>query len=260
MASDVPESNEYWRRVLIEGHRRVNFGRRAFSLIPTSPRCKLCASPFSGVGGRLFRLAGHGPSRKNPNICASCCEGLPRGGAEVDTAVLFADVRESTALGERSSATTFAELLNRFYEAATEVLLNHDAVIDKLIGDELMAFFIPGICGSEYRRHAVEAALDVLRAVGYGTPHGPWLTVGAGVNAGQAYVGNVGPAGISDFTALGDAVNVAAHLQAQAGGGELVVAADVDDNLANLLPQARRETLAVPGRTGSIEVLIAAVE
>jgi adenylate cyclase len=67
-----------------------------------------------------------------------------------------------------------------------------------------------------------------VRAVGYGTLGGPWLAVGAGVNAGHAYVGNVGLAGIADFTALGDAVNVAARLQAQAAGGEHVVAADVD--------------------------------
>ena len=58
------------------------------------------------------------------------------GGAEVDVAVLFADVRGSTALGRRGVAADFAALLNRFYNAATQTLLWHDAVIDKLIGDE----------------------------------------------------------------------------------------------------------------------------
>jgi adenylate cyclase len=249
-------SNEYWRKVLAEGHRPIWFGRRLFRLIPSSPRCKFCASPFAGVGGRLFRLVGHGRSRKNPNLCAACCEGLPRGGAEIDIAVLFADVRGSTTLGEGFSATSYAELLNRFYEAATEVLLRHDAVIDKLIGDELMAFFAPGICGRGYRRHAVEAALGILHAVGYGTSDGAWLAVGAGVNAGQAYVGNVGPAGLSDFTALGDAVNVAARLQERAGGGELVIAGDICDGLSGLIPDARGETIAIRGREQPLAALI----
>jgi class 3 adenylate cyclase len=255
-ASIDEPSNEYWRKVLSEGHRPIRFGRRLFRLIPSAPRCKFCASPFAGVGGSLFELVGHGRSRKNPNLCAACCEGLPRGGAEIDVAVLFADVRGSTRLGERSSATSYAQLLNPFYEAATEVLLQHDAVIDKLIGDQLMAFFPPGICGRGYRRRAVEAALGILRAVGYGTPDGAWLAVGAGVNAGRAYVGNVGPAGVSDFTALGDAVNVAARLQERAGGGELVVAGDLCDGLSELIPGARRETIAIRGREGPLRALI----
>jgi adenylate cyclase len=250
-------SEAYWRKVLLEGHRPIRFSRRAFRLVPSSPRCKFCASPFAGVGGRLFGLVGHGRSRKNPNMCAACCEGLPRGGAEIDIAVLFADVRGSTALGERTSASTFAELLNRYYAASTDVLLRHDAVIDKLIGDELMAFFPPGMCGRDYRRHAVEAAREILRAVGYGSPDGPWLSVGVGVNAGQAYVGNVGAGGVTDFTALGDAVNVASRLQSHAAAGEIVVAQDLCGDLLDLLPRARRETIELRGRDQPLQALIA---
>src|SRR6185436_11390163 len=102
-------------------------------------------------------------------------------------------------------------------------------------GDEAMALFIPGVAGPDYRRKAVDAALDVLRAVGYGSPEGPWLELGVGVNAGLAYVGNVGT-GVVDFTALGDPVNLAARLQAAAGGGEAVVAAGVHDGLRTRLP------------------------
>jgi adenylate cyclase len=256
--SDAP--NDYWRKVLLEGHRPIRFGRRVFRLVPASPRCKFCASPFAGAGGALFKLIGHGRSRKNPNMCAACCEGLPRGGAEIDIGVLFADVRGSTPLGERTSATAFAELLNRFYAATTTVLLRHDAVIDKLIGDELMAFFPPGLCGRDYRRHAVEAGLQILRAVGYGTPGGPWLAVGVGVNAGQAYVGNVGGEGITDFTALGDTVNVASRLQARAAAGELVVAEGVCEELSGLLAGAHRETVEIRGRNEPLRALIASAD
>lgn len=201
--------------------------RRVFRHIPSSPRCKVCSNPFGGVGGKVAALAGYTPSRKNPNLCSRCCDSLPPGGAEVDIAVLFADVRGSTALGEGREAGGFADLLNRFYVAVTDVLLRHDALIDKLIGDEVMALFIPGVAGPGYRERAVDAALDVLRAVGYGTSEGPWLEVGAGVNAGPAYVGNVGASGVVDFTALGDTVNVAARLQSRAAAGEVLVEAGV---------------------------------
>jgi adenylate cyclase len=79
------------------------------------------------------------------------------GGAEVDIAVLFADVRGSTALGEETCAGEFAALLNRFYVIATETLVRYDAVVDKLIGDAVMAFFVQGITGRHYRRQAVLA-------------------------------------------------------------------------------------------------------
>jgi adenylate cyclase len=219
-----------WEQVLTEGHASLVRARRAFRYLPSAPRCKMCNNPFGGPAGRVFAAAGFRPSRKNPNLCSRCCDVLPPGGAEVDVAVLFADVRGSTALSRRGAATDFASLLNRFYSAATRTLLRHDAVVDKLIGDEVMAFFVSGISGPNYRHQAVRAGIDLLRAVGYGSHRGPWLEVGVAVNAGIAYVGNVGGP-VVDFTALGDPVNVSARMQEHAVGGELLVASGVADEL-----------------------------
>jgi adenylate cyclase len=138
-----------WRAVLIEGHGHLVRARRLFRYVPSAPRCKVCNNPFGGLGGRVFGIAGFKPSRKNPTLCTRCCDTLPTGGAEVDIAVLFADARNSTTLGERTPPAEFARLLNRFYAVATETLIRHDAVIDKLIGDEVMAFFVRGISGPE---------------------------------------------------------------------------------------------------------------
>jgi adenylate cyclase len=170
-------------------------------------------------------------SGRRANLCTRCCDALPAGGAEVDVALLFADLRGSTGLAEQAGPTDVAALLNRFYLAATRALLRYDAVIDKLIGDEVMAFFVPGISGAEYRRRAVEAGLALLRAVGYGSPKGPWIELGTAVNAGIAYVGNIGTA-VVDFTALGDTVNVAARMQQLAAGGELLVSEGVADDIS----------------------------
>jgi len=254
----VIKTEDQWLQVLTTGHKPLLISRRIWRHVPSPPRCKVCGNPFGGVGGRLAGLIGYRRSRHNPNVCSFCCDTLPRGGAEVDIGVLFADVRGSTKISERTSASDYAELLNRFYAVATDVLLHHDGLIDKLIGDEAMALFIPGVAGPDYRRKTVEAAVAVLRGVGYGTPEGPWLEVGVGVNAGQAYVGNVGAA-VVDFTALGEPINVAARLQAAAAGGEIVIAADVHEDLGAMLPGARPQTLDLRGHEAPVPVLVAGV-
>ena len=170
----------------------------------------------------------------------------------MDVAVLFADIRDSTGLGQRGAATEFAAVLNRFYAVATQTLLRHDAVIDKLIGDEVMAFFVRGISGPQYRRRAVLAGMELLKAVGYSSDEGPWLEVGVAVNAGIAYVGNVGGA-VVDFTALGDPVNVAARMQQHATGGEMLVASGVADDL---IAKAPRRTLDLRGHEQPIDAFV----
>ena len=220
--------------------------------LPSAPRCKVCNNPFGGVGGRVLGMAGFKPSRKTPNLCSRCCDSLPEGGAEVDVAVLFADVRGSVALGEHRGAADFAALLTRFYVTASQTLLRFDAVIDKLIGDEVMAFFVQGISGSLYRRRAVQAGAALLRAVGYGSPDGPWIELGVAVNAGVAYVGNVGGA-VVDFTALGDPVNVASRLQRCADAGQLLVGAGVDDELLAGYPS---RTFPVRGREAPVDAFV----
>lgn len=245
-------SSEQWRSLLTDGHAPLVRARHLFRYLPSAPRCKVCNNPFGGIGGRILGIAGFTPSRKNPSVCSRCCDALPVGGAEVDIAVLFADVRGSTAIGEDTLAAEFAALLNRFYVIATETLLRYDAVIDKLIGDEVMAFFVQGITGRHYRRHAVLAGIDLLRAVGYGSDEGPWVELGVAVNAGLAYVGNVGGA-VVDFTALGDAVNVAARMQQSAAGGELLVADGID---AQLVGQASRRKLVLRGRGQPVDAFV----
>jgi adenylate cyclase len=245
-------TSEQWRKLLTEGHAALVRARRVFRHLPAEPRCKVCSNPFGGVAGHVLAAAGFTPSRKNPNLCTRCCDALPVGGAEVDVAVLFADVRGSTALAERAGAKDFAALLNRFYFAATRALLRYDAVIDKLIGDEVMAFFVPGISGAEYRRRAVEAGQALLDAVGYGSPEGPWIELGAAVNAGIAYVGNIGTA-VVDFTALGDTINVAARMQQHAAGGELLVSEGVIDDIPAYAP---RRALQLRGREQPIAAVV----
>ena len=94
-------------------------------------------------------------------------------------------------MAEKIGPTEFAALMNRFYGAATGVLVPRHAVVDKMIGDEVMAFYAPALV-ENMRSTAVDAAVALLNAVGYGSADGPWVEVGIGINFGPAYVGKVG--------------------------------------------------------------------
>jgi adenylate cyclase len=123
-------------------------------------------------------------------------------------------------------ASEFSHLINRFYQAATDVLIESFGIVDRMIGDEVFGMYLPGIAGPDHARLGVEAAQDILRVTGHDTPEGPWVPVGVGVHTGVAYVGTVGSSeAITDFTALGDAANTAARLASQAAPGEVIISA-----------------------------------
>jgi adenylate cyclase len=151
-------------------------------------------------------------------------------------------------LGEQLAPSAYAAVLNRFYRAATEVLIRYDAIIDKLIGDEVMALFTPGICGPEYHRRAVEAASALLRSVGYGESSGPWLALGGAVNSGMTYVGNVGSEGVVDFTALGDTVNTASRLASSAAAGEILLSEAIYAKVSERFPKLEERVVVLRGK------------
>ena len=241
-----------WQRLLVDGYEPLKKVQRVFRRLPSDPRCKLCQNPFGGVGGRLCSAIGRKPSRKNPNLCQYCFDHLPPGGIEIDVAVLFADVRDSTRLGEKSSATEFASRLNGFYATATEILIRHDAIVDKLIGDEVMGLFLPGMAGADYRGKAARAAIDLATAASD-------LPVGVAANAGVAFVGNVGSGTVLDFTALGDAVNVGARLQSLASPGEVVLSSELYGLVEPDRPGARSDVVQVKGRDEPVQVAVLTV-
>src|SRR5689334_3004678 len=110
--------------------------------MPSDPRCRLCKAPDGGIGGRVMRRVGFGPSRKNPTLCNTCLEQAPMGGVDLEIGVLFADVRGFTSMSEGMAPSDVAELLNRFYECASAIL-SRSAIIGKLVGDEVMALYVP---------------------------------------------------------------------------------------------------------------------
>jgi adenylate cyclase len=201
-------------------------------------------------------LIDRAPWDKNPSICGFCFKQLERGhgGAEIDLTLLFADIRGSTGLAESMEPRAFQQLMGRFYRASTEALVAHDAVIDKFVGDEVVALFIPALTGPEHAKHAVDAAREILRATGHQDRGGPWAPIGIGIHSGTAYVGTVGDT-VTDFTALGDAVNVTARLASEAAGGEILVSAETSTR-AGLVGDLETRHVTLRGRKQPLDIRV----
>jgi adenylate cyclase len=229
-------AEEEWKE-LLSGAHAAESQRSPLRFIPSNPRCKLCRAPFRAPGGLLLRPFGFKPWAKNPNICGRCfsemdkhakrcpspMDGEAVAGAEVELSMLFADVRGSSKIAREMPVAEFTRLMSRFYEVSKDVLFGANAIVEKFVGDAVVALFLPFMTGPDHAGVALQAAQDLLRATGHEDEVGPWAPLGAAVHTGTAFVGIVGSPGSSDFTALGDPMNLTAHLASQAAIGEILV-------------------------------------
>ena len=158
-------------------------------------------------------------------------------------------------MGEQMNPAQFAALLNRFYHATSHVLIAAESWIDKLVGDEVMALYIPAM-GQDYRQRSVLTGIAMLEAVGYRPGESPWLEMGIGIHAGLAYVGKVGAEGSDAVTAVGDTVNTAARIQSQSGAGELLIGEDLYQSVSHLFPALEQRSLTVKGKEEPVPVRV----
>jgi adenylate cyclase len=246
-----------WRALLTGEDPSLYRVRRLWRRVPSAPRCKVCASPFHGFGGAVARVFWHGPARGNPLLCKACFGQISKhpGGAELEISVVFADVRGSTGLAERSSASEFRGLIQAYYRSAAAAVDANDGIVDKFLGDGVMPLFIPVISGENHALRAINAGRAILAAIEHDGLARKGLKVGAGVHTGEAFVGAVGSDEKVDFTALGDTVNVAARLGGMAGAGELLVSLVAWDR-ADLGPPPARREVEIAGRSGNLTVVV----
>lgn len=169
---------------------------------------------------------------------------------------MFVDVRGFTALSERLSPADVAERLNRFYALATDAVFRRDGTLDKLVGDQVMAFFGAPLHEPDHPRRAVETALEIVRGVMADETE---LQVGAGVATGEAFVGNVGGGGVADYTVLGDTVNTAARLQGAAAAGEILLSENTYAAIAEGFPDAARRDLELKGKSGTVAARVISI-
>jgi adenylate cyclase len=257
----MAKTPEEWWRMLLTGNELdlpLRESRHLFSLVPAHARCKFCNAPFDGAFSPVFRLVGRGPSRLSSQFCHSCQVLATQhfGGAEIELTLLFADVRGSTKLGEKMKPAEFSQLIGRFFSASSHVLLDTNAWVDKLVGDQVIGMYIPFFVGKQHELAAINAAKELLHVTGHDQQGGPWIEVGVGIHSGIAYIGTVGSKDeVTDITVIGDVANVAARLSSAASAGEILISEDAYEK-SGLSTSLEKRSLELKGKSQPMNVYV----
>ncbi|HEX8710008.1 MAG TPA: adenylate/guanylate cyclase domain-containing protein [Pyrinomonadaceae bacterium] len=175
------------------------------------------------------------------------------GGANQTITVLFADIRGFTRLSEHAQPEKVVQLLNKYFSAMTDIIFAHGGTLDKYIGDGLMALFGAPTATPQDATNAVNAAVamqrriiginEELRAEGF-----PEIGVGIGLHTGEATVGYIGSERRSEYTAIGDTVNLASRLESNSKGGQILLSDAAMRASESQYPVRPREAIMVKNR------------
>jgi adenylate cyclase len=195
-----------------------------------------------------------------PNVAAEIAQqksATPLGGDRRPVTVLFSDVRGFTAIAESMDPDAIARLLSEYLSEMVEVIFEHGGTLDKFIGDAIMALWGAPIAHPGDPDRAIHAAVAMQRAIAelnqrWVSQGRPEIGVGIGINHGDVFAGNIGSHRRLEYTVIGDAVNVAARLCAEAGPGEILVS---EAFLRVLREQVECEFLPEMGLKGKAQVV-----
>lgn len=223
------QPDAYWERILLGEDRALNAMSRMFRSLPSAPRCKMCMAPFEGPVAPLLRAVGFRRWSLNQQLCRICVSSMTkqRGGAEIPVSLLFADVRGSTSLAETMPPKEFARTMDDFFHVVAHAVDGENGVIDHIVGDGVMAMWIPAFVGQDHARRAVDAGRALVATLRDTEAGGSAFPAGVGVHTGIGYVGVMGDPGSYDFTVQGDVANTAARLGSSAGTGELIMSDEI---------------------------------
>jgi adenylate cyclase len=173
--------------------------------------------------------------------------------------VLFSDIRHFTALAEKLPPEQVVSLLNEYFEVMLEAIFSHQGMLDKFIGDGIMAEFGTPLFDPDQEKNAVLAALEMQEKLGrldkrWAAAGKPVFQMGIGIHTGPAIVGNIGSEERMEYTAIGDTVNVASRLQVATKelGVQIIVSQATRQALGVEFRIKDLGSLLLPGRTGEI--------
>jgi adenylate cyclase len=203
--------------------------------------------PLRGAASVPFRAFGIRPSRMNPNTCTICEMMFERvmkaRQVEIDATILFADVRGYTGLSQSQSSGAISELLDVFYDTCAEAVWEHDGIVNKTMGDAVMAVFNFPIRRPDHAAEAVRTARAIQErwlaqqerlSAAFG---GETAKIGVGIDSGKVNFGEFGRAH-HDLTAIGAVVNLASRAQSAAAAGEILVTETVFERAGTELPDS----------------------
>ncbi len=181
------------------------------------------------------------------------------GGATQLITVLFADIRGFTSFAENEDPEKVVGLLNEYFSAMSQIIFEHGGTLDKYIGDGLMALFGAPTASPDDARNAVRAAVAMQRRIATLNPElvaagFSEVAVGIGLHTGDATVGYIGSEQRSEYTAIGDTVNLASRLESNTTGGQILISEATAQGSGAIFPLTKRDALTVKNRVQPVEV------
>lgn len=182
---------------------------------------------------------------------------LQLGGSRQEVSILFADVRGFTAFSEKLAPEDLVEILNRYLSIAAQSILTYEGTLDKFMGDAVMAIFNAPLEQPDHALRAVRAAAAMQQAIAdyhQQVAESRGLTFGLGIHVGEVVVGNIGTAARMDYTAVGDAVNLAKRLQENSPGGRILLSEDAFRRVADRVNAVPYRLMQLKGRSEAEQV------
>ena len=214
--------------------------------------------PLRGVASVPFRAFGIRPSRMNPNTCTICemmfTKVMKARQVEIDATILFADLRGYTGLSQSQSQGAISALLDAFYDECAEAIWEGDGIVNKTMGDAVMAVFNFPIHRDDHAIQAVRAARAIqerwrarreLMSKSMGA-EGETVGVGVGIDSGKVNFGEFGHAH-QDLTAIGTVVNLASRAQSAAAADEILVTSSVYERARSELERSQARDYQLKG-------------
>jgi len=190
-------------------------------------------------------------------LIASNPGGVRLGGVNQKVTVMFADIRGFTRMSEKMPPEQVVEILNEYFTRVTDVIFDHSGMLDKYIGDAVMAVFGAPISKGNDALNAVRAAVEIQRLVHEMNRDAkargwPELKVGIGINTGVVTAGNIGSPKRLDYTVIGDTVNTASRMMAKAAGDQIIVSVETAAEIGSGFQMTSLPPLKVKGKTETI--------
>jgi len=220
--------------------------------------------PLRGPLSAPFRAFGIRPSRMNPNLCTICELGFSKvmraRNVTIDATVMFADVRNYTDMSQSLPQNAMSRLLDTFYDACASAIWEQDGLLNKTIGDAVMAVFNFPVSHPDHAARAVRAARELQRrchearaaldlgAIDFG--------IGIGISTGALSFGEFGRSH-RDLTAIGTVVNTAARAQSAAAPGQILVTRAVVGSVGEELARSVAGQYQLKGFAEAIELYAA---
>jgi len=208
-----------------------------------------------------FKLFGVINSKMHPNLCTICESVIFKNKqASIQTTIMFADLRGYTSLSQKIDTSKMNDLLYRFYDHCSESIWENDGIINKFIGDAVLAIFNFPLNRPNHVEAAVEAAIKLEKKCGrlkkeLELDEDVSIGVGVGINTGTVSMGEIGSS-YREFTAVGPVVNLASRIQGCAKAGKIAITESVYEKIKDRFPNLEKRVVTIKGMLEPVTIYI----